>query len=167
MVLIPTSGSGPPSERAKTYAELNNLISACTLYNQEYHQWPIFSTTPSGPIYILHLANSPRFIPIMTGNLTNHPELAKYNPGSIPFVSFSENDLNKNVRIVDPFGNDDLVLVMDTTGKGVIAHFTVTLTSASGNTLTLSQVTPIHSSIVALSPGRGFSDNDITTTWSR
>ena len=126
MLLIPTYGSGPPSERAKTYFQLNNLISACTLYNQEYHQWPIFTTTPPGPNYILHLANSPRFIPIMTGNLSGHPELAKYNPHNDQFlvkydprngqfVSFSKDDLNQNGRVVDPYGNDDLVLVMDTT----------------------------------------------------
>jgi hypothetical protein len=165
-VLVPWTGSRPDPKRQKTYAELNNLAKMCWLYHQEYHQWPVFASISPGPNYILHLNSSPRFVEIMSANFTAHPDWARYNPHDTPFASFAPDELSDDgTRVVDAYGNDDIILIMDVHNTGVIAPFTVTLTSAGGKTLTAHQTVPLHSAVVTLSPGRGQSDSDVITTY--
>ncbi len=153
------------AKHQKTYIQLNNLAQAVQLYHDQYRRYPVFSPEIPGQDYVLRLKYlSPAFLQVMTG----HPpaELQMLNPKRLTFFSASDSDLTPDrTRLVDAYGNQDLVIIMDTDGDGVIAPFTVTMASADGRRVTVRQTKPIHANVIAMSPGRGLGDADAVTTW--
>ena len=178
-ILIPTVGSAiNAAKKQKTYAMLNNIVSGITLYNQEYKLYPTFMQTniiPTSP-NVLTLKNNTHFVPVMTGNLTNDQVDAIYNSRNVPFLSFSNDQLTTDgTHVLDPYGNDDIVVIMDTPNTGSIpansiTSITMTAGSAtqgySSTPITIPQTVPVRSEVIVMSPGRGFNSSDAVTTWN-
>jgi len=178
-ILIPTVGSAiNAAKKQKTFAMLNNLVSGCTLYQQEYKFYPTFMQTNSvaTTATVLTLKNNTHFVPVMTGNLTTDEADAIYNSRNVPFVSFSNDQLSSDgTHVLDPYGNDDIVIFMDTPNVGSIPASSIngismTAGSAtqgySSTAITVHQTVPVRSEVIVMSPGRGFNSGDAVTTWS-
>jgi prepilin-type N-terminal cleavage/methylation domain-containing protein len=168
-ILVPVVGTAiMNAKRQKTYVQLNNLTQAVQLYKDQYHVYPTFTNSVPNADYTLSLKQmGPTFLKVMTG----HPDgdNLRFNKRGLTFFSASDSDLTPDgTKIVDAFGNDDIYIIMDTDGDGVIsatAINAVNMTSVDGKHMSVHQTQPVHSSIVALSPGRGLADSDVVTTW--
>ncbi|HTB63363.1 MAG TPA: prepilin-type N-terminal cleavage/methylation domain-containing protein [Opitutales bacterium] len=175
-ILIPTISTAQKKAReSKTRIQLQNLVSICEFYHNEYHTWPTLSTQPvttSDTPFELK-ANAPRFVHIMTG----HPDQGdtQFNKHGTEFASFKDGDLTDDPNTVTPkdaFGNDDLWLVFNTNAADQ-HHISpdivnkVSLTTVDGIQFSINQDPnlPINADCVALSPGAGVSPTDIITTW--
>jgi prepilin-type N-terminal cleavage/methylation domain-containing protein len=177
-ILIPVVGSAINSaKRQKTYVELNNIVSMVQMYKQAYKYWPNIppASLVTGQPTTLHLNQTPLFVPVMTGNFTGNSGATTYNPQGTVFGTFSNDELTTDgTGIIDPFDNDDIVVIMDTPNAGSIpasAIDAVSLTSGNAQSgynsapLTIPQTVPVRSSVIVMSPGRGITSNDIVTTW--
>jgi hypothetical protein len=104
------------------------------------------------------------FVQVMTGHTPS--ELQKLNPRNLIFYTASDSDLTPDgTHIVDAYGNQDIVIIMDTNRDGHIDPFTVTMTGGDGRTVTIRQTKPVYTNIIVMSPGRGLTDGDAVTTW--
>ena len=159
---------GPTSDAPKTRSlvELASLAASVTMYQQQYKNWPTQSNNSPGADLVISLkANAPAFIRIMSGKPSSNE--VDFNKMKIAFCNFQKSELDSSgTKIVDAYGNDDIVIIMETIGDGIIAPFTRTLTAANGKTVTIRQTVPIHASVIAMSPGAGNSESDAITTWT-
>ena len=149
-------------KRTKTAVQLSNLATMCRIYKAAYQTWPTFTpTTPPGTDFSLSLKNNTQFIRVMSGKPA--ADEVAYNKQIVVFATFQPGDLNAaGTSIVDAYGNDDIVIIMDTDGDKQIAPFKRTLTTANGKVVTIHQTMPIHSDVIVMSPGDG---NMPITTW--
>jgi prepilin-type N-terminal cleavage/methylation domain-containing protein len=175
-ILIPVvSVAIKTAKRQKTYAMLNNIVAMCQMYKQEYKFYPALQTgTPTNNA--LELKSMSNFVPIMTGNFTSSTSAdLQYNKRIVPFATFSNDELSTDgTHIQDAFGNDDIIIFLDYENTGSIpANDITSQTMTAGNTndgynsneITISQTVPVHSPIIAMSPGAGLSNSDAVTTW--
>jgi prepilin-type N-terminal cleavage/methylation domain-containing protein len=174
-ILIPVVGSAINSaKRNKTYAMLNNIVSMCKMYKQEYKYWPVLPpATTANPT--MHLNQTTAFVPVMTGNLTTNQSDVTYNNHETQFASFSNDELSSDgSHVQDAYGNDDIVVIMDTANVGSIPASAITqITMTGGNPsdgysnvpVQIDQTVPVRSDVIVMSPGRGLTKNDAVTTW--
>jgi hypothetical protein len=144
-----------------TKVQLMNFVSMAAAYKNEYKMWPTMTTDAPPPDFILKLKGNARFIAMMEGKPISGD--LNWNRKGIQFATFSASDLSPDgSELVDAYGNDDIVLIFDTTGKGQIPPFTMTMTTASGQAVTIHQTVPVQASAIAMSPGDGSTP---VTTW--
>ncbi len=177
-ILIPTVGSAiNAAKRQKTGTMLNNIVQGVQMYKEQNKFYPTFqpvTAIPTTPT-VLTLKNDSHFVPVMTGNLTSDQADAIYNTHGTAYISFSNDQLNtQGTRVLDPYGNDDIIVIMDSPNTGSIPASSVNaLTMTAGNqqdgynsnTINVKQTVPIRSQIIVMSPGRGFNSSDAVTTW--
>ncbi len=168
-ILVPVVGTAIfNAKRQKTYVQLNNLAQAVQLYKDQYRVYPTLTTSVPTADFPLGLKNyGQRFLNIMTG----HPggDDLRFNKKAMTFFSASDSDLTPDgLQIVDAFGNNDIYIIMDTDGDGIIKAASiagVNMTSADGKNIHIPQTKDVHANVVVMSPGRGLADSDAVTTF--
>lgn len=133
-IAIPTTGLVMNKVKmTKSQAQFMGYINAIKLYKEEYGYWPPFN---GGNNKELNLGSSSsatkEFYRFMTGRDLNGDRLSKsnlqkYNPKAREFYTFSTDDFDDNGtptfnddRIIDAFGNKDIIIVLDTDMNGFI-----------------------------------------------
>jgi len=179
-ILVPTTSIAMKKvKEAKTRVQLNNLVSMCTFYFEQYKVWPTLNATPDHSVdtKLSLKENAPRFVHVMTGS-PDEPD-RPFNKLKIPFATFNDSDLSTDpdtVTPLDAFQNDDLYLVYNT-NISTLHHISpdvvngITMTGKDGDkTVSVTQNAQIliNADCVALSPGAGTNDNDANdvATWN-
>jgi prepilin-type N-terminal cleavage/methylation domain-containing protein len=178
-ILVPVVSTAIISaKKNKSLAQLNNLVTMVTMYKQAYKVYPTLGEGAVGADTALSLKQSGEtFYYVMTGNTTQGSSVSTYNKQGIPFASFNDSDLNTTYDpttpiIVDAFGNSDIYICMDTNYDNQIDASVAAVTMTPGppgdpgaTSLTITQTVPVHSGVIAASPGNGVTNDDIVTTW--
>lgn len=135
MVMVPAIGLAKDSlTKTKTKARFNEWVTAVKQYKMTYGFFPTLGqNAASGTDSHFNLAdgsNSEAFVKTLsgrdpqTGDKLKGTERSKYNRKATPFCDFSGDDytqLDGSVeegKLADGFGNNNIHLVMDTTGDG-------------------------------------------------
>ncbi len=140
-ILIPTMSKVRQSaNNSRTQAQFSQWITAIESFKQEYGYYPDFDSdgdggwNPSGEAAVSLQSERPRrnFIEILSGRMPDgarfqdNPRYREHpNRRRISFYSFSEDDFDHSGSqtipyIVDAFNNNDIVVVVDRTGNGII-----------------------------------------------
>lgn len=124
-ILIPTVGSVKKQANiAASKSQLSNYINAMSLFKGEYGYMPTFGASGGGNAVTFTLDNPTRcetFIETLSGRdlTTGDPVQEGGNRRSIAFHSFSESEfLEGTNQIADRFGNININIVIDTSGRG-------------------------------------------------
>ena len=131
-ILIPTVSKVRQSANDnRTRAMFSQVITAIETYRQEYGYYPTFDYgNQSENVFLLgdQVVIDHVFFTTLTGrdldgsriDDSDHP-----NPKGIEFYSFSESDLERRgtgqpPKLVDAYGNDEIVIILDRNQRGVI-----------------------------------------------
>lgn len=167
-IVIPVSGSVQRSaKRAQSKAYFSSLLTAMSLYEQDYGYFPTFGVSTSGDDGTINLESAGTAVyEGLTGrNFSSGARSTAYNPRARSYFSFSDNQLDDSGNIVDSFGNTDIHLVYDRNGDGRISGGSVpsTLQTNDGQSVSISAPSNINSSAVMVSAGGG--PGFPVTTW--
>lgn len=134
-VLIPAAGMAKNAvTRSKTKARFNEWVTGVEQYKTTYGYYPTLgqntSTDSDAHFNLGDSSNSEAFVKSLsgrdpeTGDKLTGTERSKYNRKATEFCSFSSEDFTQSDgsteygKLVDGFGNNNIHLVMDTTGNG-------------------------------------------------
>lgn len=172
-ILIPTVGAVRNSANAsKTKAQFSQIVTSMEMFKQEYGYYPEVDNGSGN-----RKLDSERFAAILTARTLAGGVPTDFfgNRKRISFYSISENELNQTRdRIVDAFGNEDIAVIIDRNGNGIIGgtadpateNLVSVLPIAGGNALT--PVLPaggIRAGVVIYSAGKGGAVRDVVTSW--
>lgn len=169
-LLIPTVGAVRVSaNKAKTRALFSQWASAMEMFRQEYGYYPSLDND--------RRLDSERFAVVLTGRTLagEVPDDPWGNRKRIAFYSLSAGELDADgARLVDAFGNTDIVVLVDRNGDGRIggpdapASETPVPVRAEGGTDAFAPELPaagVRAGVVFYSPGLGRNTDDLVTTW--
>src|SRR5690606_15150637 len=124
-ILIPTvSAVRTSANKARTKAQFSQWATALGLFKQEYGYYPTTIQTGNkieSDVFIAALSGRD-----YKGSPAESDAKAAGNKKLVPFYSFSDSDLKKDEggeiqeQIVDAFGNEEIAIIMDRDGNGVI-----------------------------------------------
>ncbi|MBE6400827.1 MAG: prepilin-type N-terminal cleavage/methylation domain-containing protein [Opitutales bacterium] len=134
-IMIPVAGGAKDAlTKTKSKARFNEWVTAVEQYKMTYGFYPTLGqNTPSGSDAHFNLANgsnSEAFVKSLygkdpeTGDKLTGSERTKYNRKATTFCEFSGEDFTQASgevefgKLVDGFGNNNIHIVMDTTGNG-------------------------------------------------
>lgn len=167
-IIIPTTGAvRTAAKKSQTKSQFSQWAQAMTLFKQEYGYYPDISNSATNPTI-----DSAKFAGALTARtlagvaITDNDDLHG-NKKRMSFYSIADNDLNdaKN-RIVDAFGNDEIVVLWDRNGNGQIDGHganenTTSAVSVNGFNPNPALTYPIRATVVFYSAGKGSGANDI------
>lgn len=179
-IIIPTVSSVRTSaNKSRSRVQFSQWAAAAELFKQEYGFYPRLTsgnTVSSGAL------DTETFLANLTAKTYNGgtPTDFKDNRKRLSFYSISDNDLLKDAagtatnRLVDAFGNQNINVMIDANGDGMISGGERTTTGVaagndidgvSGTTYNPSVPNEIRAGVVFYSPGKGTSANDYVYSW--
>ena len=163
-IIIPTVGAVKVSaNKAKTKVQFSQWSAAMSLFKNEYGYYPVIQSAG--------LLDSDRFSAALTGRKLsdNSKVTTDGNVKGLSFYSIADSELNTSSKIIDAFGNNEIAVIADVNGDGVItsADGTVAVVKAAGEASGVAATLPttgVRASAIFYSAGKGGSSATERTT---
>ncbi len=168
-IIIPTTGAVRTAARnSKTKSQFTQIITAMEMFRQEYGYYPRLD---DGGNPGTRKIDTDRFFAVLTGRTIagGTPSDLFGNRKRLSFFSVSDADIVNN-RLVDAFGNNDIAIINDRDGNGVIDgsgnEALVSVSGIDGGSFTPTLPSGgVRASVIIYSAGRGSAQRDIVKSW--
>lgn len=181
-IIIPTTGAvRDAAKKSQTRSQFSNWATAMTLFKQEYGFFPNVDNDTN-------IIDTDRFAAALTGKEVDGDAITVVanlfgNRKKLGFYTISESDLNVDKdALVDAFGNEEIAVLYDRNGDGVISGRFTSASNPEGTTSALGVTPiaggtalnpspalvdeyPIRAPVVFYSAGKGRSSGDIIYSW--